>query len=306
MEKQKIYELLTNEIKQGIVKIDEPMRKHTNFKIGGNADVFVIAKNIEEIKCVIKFSKENNILLTILGNGSNVLVSDKGIRGIVLQVGTKEIKIEKQKNALVEVEAGVMLGALAQVLLKQSISGFEFAAGIPGSIGGAIRMNAGAYGGEMKDIVKDVTVLNEKGEINVLTNEECEFSYRHSRFTDSKEIVIKVTLELPLGDEAEIKAKMDEYDQSRREKQPLNLPSAGSTFKRGSDFITAKLIDECGLKGYTSGDAQVSTLHAGFVVNLGNATAQDVLNVVNHVKQVVLEKTGKQIELEVELLGEEI
>lgn len=306
MEKQKIYELLTNEIKQGIVKIDEPMRKHTNFKIGGNADVFVIAKNIEEIKCVIKFSKENNILLTILGNGSNVLVSDKGIRGIVLQVGTKEIKIEKQKNALVEVEAGVMLGALAQVLLKQSISGFEFAAGIPGSIGGAIRMNAGAYGGEMKDIVKDVTVLNEKGEINVLTNEECEFSYRHSRFTDSKEIVIKVTLELPLGDEAEIKAKMDEYNQSRREKQPLNLPSAGSTFKRGSDFITAKLIDECGLKGYTSGDAQVSTLHAGFVVNLGNATAQDVLNVVNHVKQVVLEKTGKQIELEVELLGEGI
>lgn len=306
MEKQKIYELLTNEIKQGIVKIDEPMRKHTNFKIGGNADVFVIAKNIEEIKCVIKFSKENNILLTILGNGSNVLVSDKGIRGIVLQVGTKEIKIEKQKNALVEVEAGVMLGALAQILLKQSISGFEFAAGIPGSIGGAIRMNAGAYGGEMKDIVKDVTVLNAKGEISVLTNEECEFSYRHSRFTDSKEIVIKVTLELPLGNEAEIKAKMDEYDQSRREKQPLNLPSAGSTFKRGSDFITAKLIDECGLKGYTSGDAQVSTLHAGFVVNLGNATAQDVLNVVSHVKQVVLEKTGKQIELEVELLGEGI
>lgn len=306
MKKQKIYELLTNEIKQGIIKIDEPMRKHTNFKIGGNADVFVIAKNIEEIKCVIKFSKENNILLTILGNGSNVLVSDKGIRGIVLQVGTKEIKIEKQKNALVEVEAGVMLGALAQVLLKQSISGFEFAAGIPGSIGGAIRMNAGAYGGEMKDIVKNVTVLNEKGEINILTNEECEFSYRHSRFTNSKEIIIKATLELPFGNENEIKAKMDEYAQSRKEKQPLNLPSAGSTFKRGADFITAKLIDECGLKGYTSGNAQVSTLHAGFVVNLGNATAQDVLNVVNHVKQVVLEKTGKQIELEVELLGEGI
>lgn len=306
MEKQKIYELLTNEIKQGIVKIDESMKKHTNFKIGGNADVFVIAKNIEEIKCVIKFSKENNIPLTILGNGSNVLVSDKGIRGIVLQIGLKEIKVEKHENALIEVDAGAMLGALAQILLKQRISGFEFAAGIPGSIGGAIRMNAGAYGGEMKDIVKNVTVLNEKGEINILTNEECEFSYRHSRFTDSKEIVIKVTLELPLGDEAEIKAKMDEYNQSRREKQPLNLPSAGSTFKRGADFITAKLIDECGLKGYTSGDAQVSTLHAGFVVNLGNATAQDVLNVVNHVKQVVLEKTGKQIELEVELLGEGI
>lgn len=306
MEKQKIYELLTNEIKQGIVKIDEPMKKHTNFKIGGNADVFVIAKNIEEIKCVIKFSKENNIPLTILGNGSNVLVSDKGIRGIVLQIGLKEIKVEKHENALIEVDAGAMLGALAQILLKQSISGFEFAAGIPGSIGGAIRMNAGAYGGEMKDIVKNVTVLNEKGEINILTNEECEFSYRHSRFTNSKEIIIKATLELPFGNENEIKAKMDEYAQSRKEKQPLNLPSAGSTFKRGADFITAKLIDECGLKGYTSGDAQVSTLHAGFVVNLGNATAQDVLSVVNHVKQVVLEKTGKQIELEIELLGEGI
>lgn len=306
MEKQKIYELLTNEIKQGIVKIDEPMKKLTNFKIGGNADVFVIAKSIEEIKCVIKFSKENNIPLTILGNGSNVLVSDKGIRGIVLQIGLKEIKVEKHENALIEVDAGAMLGALAQILLKQSISGFEFAAGIPGSIGGAIRMNAGAYGGEMKDIVKNVTVLNEKGEINILTNEECEFSYRHSRFTNSKEIIIKATLELPFGNENEIKAKMDEYAQSRKEKQPLNLPSAGSTFKRGADFITAKLIDECGLKGYTSGDAQVSTLHAGFVVNLGNATAQDVLSVVNHVKQVVLEKTGKQIELEIELLGEGI
>lgn len=306
MEKQKIYELLTNEIKQGIVKIDEPMKKHTNFKIGGNADVFVIAKSIEEIKCVIKFSKENNIPLTILGNGSNVLVSDKGIRGIVLQIGLKEIKVEKHENALIEVDAGAMLGALAQILLKQSISGFEFAAGIPGSIGGAIRMNAGAYGGEMKDIVKNVTVLNEKGEINILTNEECEFSYRHSRFTNSKEIIIKATLELPFGNENEIKAKMDEYAQSRKEKQPLNLPSAGSTFKRGADFITAKLIDECGLKGYTSGNAQVSTFHAGFVVNLGNATAQDVLSVVNHVKQVVLEKTGKQIELEIELLGEGI
>lgn len=306
MEKQKIYELLTNEIKQGIVKIDEPMKKHTNFKIGGNADVFVIAKSIEEIKCVIKFSKENNIPLTILGNGSNVLVSDKGIRGIVLQIGLKEIKVEKHENALIEVDAGAMLGALAQILLKQSISGFEFAAGIPGSIGGAIRMNAGAYGGEMKDIVKNVTVLNEKGEINILTNEECEFSYRHSRFTNSKEIIIKATLELPFGNENEIKAKMDEYAQSRKEKQPLNLSSAGSTFKRGADFITAKLIDECGLKGYTSGNAQVSTLHAGFVVNLGNATAQDVLSVVNHVKQVVLEKTGKQIELEIELLGEGI
>lgn len=306
MEKQKIYDLLTNEIKQGTVKIDEPMNKHTNFKIGGNADIFVVAKNIEEIKYVVKFANENKIEVTVLGNGSNVLVSDKGIRGIVLQIDLKAINIKQEKSAIIEVEAGVMLGMLAQVLLKQSITGFEFAAGIPGSVGGAIRMNAGAYGGEMKDIVKDVTILTKDGKITTITNEKCDFSYRHSRFVNSKEIVIKTTLELPYGEKNEIKAKMDEYAQSRKEKQPLNFPSAGSTFKRGSDFITAKLIDECGLKGYTSGGAQVSMLHAGFIVNIGNATAQDVLNVVNHVKQVVLEKTGKQIELEIELLGEGI
>lgn len=306
MEKQKNYELLTQKLVNSIVKTNEPMNEHTNFKIGGNADIFIIAKNIEEIQFVTKFAKENDIPLTILGNGSNVLVSDKGIRGIVLQVGLKEINIEKKESALIEVEAGVMLGTLAQILLKQSIAGFEFAAGIPGSIGGAIRMNAGAYGGEMKDIIKDVTVLNENGNIITFTNEQCEFSYRYSRFVNSKEIVIKATLELPYGNEKEIKEKMEEYAQSRKEKQPLNLPSAGSTFKRGENFITAKLIDECGLKGYTSGGAQVSTMHAGFVVNLGNATAQDVLHVVQHVKQVVLEKTGKRIELEIELLGEGI
>lgn len=199
-----------------------------------------------------------------------------------------------------------MLGTLAQILLKQGVAGFEFAAGIPGSIGGAIRMNAGAYGGEFKDIVEEVTILNEKGQIQTINNSECNFSYRHTRFTESKEIIIKAKLKLVYGKIQEIKEKMDEYANSRKEKQPLNFPSAGSTFKRGSDFITAKLIDECGLKGYTSGGAQVSTLHAGFVINIGNATAKDVLNVVNHIKQVVLEKTGKEIELEIELLGEGI
>lgn len=302
MDKQKIYELLTNEIKSGVVKIDEPMKNYTSFKIGGNADIFVIAKNIEEIKYIINFSKKHNIPLNIIGNGSNVLVSDKGIRGITLQIGLKEIKLKE--NAVIEVEAGVKLGTLAQTLLKNNISGFEFAAGIPGTIGGAIRMNAGAYGGEIKEIVKNVTILNENGEIITLSNEECKFAYRYSKFVKSKDIILKTTLQLTHGNENEIKQKMDEYAKSRKEKQPLNFPSAGSTFKRGNDFITAKLIDECGLKGYTSGNAQVSTLHAGFVINLGNATSQDVLNVINYVKHVVFEKTGKQIELEIELLGE--
>lgn len=306
MEKQEIYELLERNLVNSKIKVDEPMKNHTNFRIGGNADILVKAECLEDIKYIRRVTKENNIPLIILGNGSNVLVSDKGIRGIVLKIGLKNIKITESKNAIIEADAGAMLGTIAQLLLKQSISGFEFAAGIPGSIGGAIRMNAGAYGGEMKDIVKNVTILDENDEIRTIANAECEFSYRHSRFTNSREIILGITIELPYGNENDIREKMEEYAKSRKEKQPITLPSAGSTFKRGEDFITAKLIDECGLKGYTSGDAQVSTLHAGFIVNTGNATAQDVLNVINHVKQVVLEKTGKKIELEIELLGEGI
>ena len=306
MEKQEIYELLERNLVNSKIKVDEPMKNHTNFRIGGNADILVKAECLEDIKYIRRVTKENNIPLIILGNGSNVLVSDKGIRGIVLKIGLKNIKITESKNAIIEADAGAMLGTIAQLLLKQSISGFEFAAGIPGSIGGAIRMNAGAYGGEMKDIVKNVTILDENDEIRTIANAECEFSYRHSRFTNSREIILGTTIGLPYGNENDIREKTEEYAKSRKEKQPITLPSAGSTFKRGEDFITAKLIDECGLKGYTSGDAQVSTLHAGFIVNTGNATAQDVLNVINHVKQVVLEKTGKKIELEIELLGEGI
>lgn len=306
MEKNEIYELLTKELEKSTVKIDEPMKEHTNFKIGGNADIFVAAKSIEDIQTILKITKQYKIPLTVLGNGSNVLVSDKGIRGIVLKIALSNFTIEKQgEYAKIEVEAGVLLGMFAQILLKQQIANFEFAAGIPGTIGGAIRMNAGAYGGEIKDIVKDVTYLDENANLLTISNEQCLFSYRHSIFSKQKGIIVKATLQLPYSEnKEEIKQKMDEYAQSRKEKQPIHLPSAGSTFKRGADFITAKLIDECGLKGYRVGDAQVSTMHAGFVVNLGNATATDVINVIEYVKQVVLEKTGKTIELEIELLGD--
>ena len=305
MEKSEIYKLLTKELEKSIVKIDEPMKAHTNFKIGGNADIFVIAKSIEDIQTILKITKEYKIPLTVLGNGSNVLVSDKGIRGIILKIALNNYVIEKQQDyAKIEVEAGVLLGMLSQILLKEQIANFEFAAGIPGTIGGAIRMNAGAYGGEIKDIVKDVTYLDENAKLITISNEQCMFSYRHSIFSNQKGIIVKATLQLPYGNKEEIKQKMEEFAQSRKEKQPIHLPSAGSTFKRGEDFITAKLIDECGLKGYKVGDAQVSTMHAGFVVNLGEATATDVLNVIEYVKQVVLEKTGKKIELEIELLGD--
>lgn len=305
MDKAQIYDFLIKTLPKEQIKIDEPMKKHTSFKIGGNADFYVGAKDTKQICDILEFSKKHNIPLTILGNGSNVLVGDKGIRGIVLNICINGIEIEKKnENAIITVGAGEPLAKIAYSLAKEGIAGFEFAGGIPGSLGGAIRMNAGAYGGEIKDAIQSVTYLTQNGKLHELTNQECEFSYRHSVFVGKPFIIIKAKLQFEYGEKEEIKSKMDEYAQSRKEKQPLTFPSAGSTFKRGADFITAKLIDECGLKGYTIGGAQVSNLHAGFIVNSGNATAKDVMEVINHVKKVVLEKTGKQIELEVELLGD--
>lgn len=305
MEKNQIYDFLIKELPEEQVKLDEPMKKHTNFKIGGNADIYVLAKEIKQIQVVLDLSKKYNIPLTILGNGSNVLVADKGIRGIVLKICINQFNIEKaQDYATITIGAGEPLGKIAYLLAKEGIAGFEFAGGIPGSLGGAIYMNAGAYGGEIKDSVQTVTCLTLDGKLIELNNAECDFSYRHSSFKNNKLIIIKAQLKLPYGNKEEIIAKMEEYAQSRKEKQPLDYPSAGSTFKRGADFITAKLIDECNLKGYSVGGAQVSSLHAGFVINKDNASAQNVVDLIEHVKKVVLEKKGKQIELEVELLGE--
>ncbi len=301
MDKNKIKDVLTKEISEENIFIDEPMKKHTSFKIGGVADIFIKVKSVQELQYIIEVAKKENILVTIIGNGSNLLVKDNGIRGIVIMLNMDKIEIE---DTIVTVEAGVKLGFLAQKLLKEELTGFEFAAGIPGSIGGAVRMNAGAYGGEMKDIIVETKCLTPSGEIVTLSNEEQEFSYRHSIFMENRYIVLETKIKLQKGNKDEIKAKMDDYAQQRKEKQPISLPSAGSTFKRGTDFVTAKVIDECGLKGFSIGDAQVSTKHAGFVINNGNATAEDVLRLIEHVQKVVLEKKGKKIELEIEVLGE--
>lgn len=301
MDKNKIKDVLTKEISEENIFIDEPMKKHTSFKIGGVADIFIKVKSVQELQYIIEVAKKENILVTIIGNGSNLLVKDNGIRGIVIMLNMDKIEIE---DTIVTVEAGVKLGFLAQKLLKEELTGFEFAAGIPGSIGGAVRMNAGAYGGEMKDIIVETKCLTPSGEIVTLSNEEQKFSYRHSIFMENRYIVLETKIKLQKGNKDEIKAKMDDYAQQRKEKQPISLPSAGSTFKRGTDFVTAKVIDECELKGFSIGDAQVSTKHAGFVVNNGNATAEDVLRLIEHVQKVVLEKTGKKIELEIEVLGD--
>ena len=284
---------------------DEPMAKHTSFKIGGPADVFIKVDNIEELKEILDLSKKNQIPLTIIGNGSNLLVTDKGIRGITAKLNLKDIEIKNENNKqIIKVEAGVPVGLLAQKLLKEEITGFEELSGIPGTIGGAVIMNAGAHGKELKDILKKVTAMDYNGNIHEFTNEECQFSYRNSRFQKEKYIILQATLELEKGNSTEIKEKMDEYMQFRKEKQPIEYPNAGSTFKRGEDFVTAKLIDEAGLKGYKVGGAQVSEKHAGFIVNVDNATAKDVIELTDYIKEKIEEKFGKKINLEIQIIGE--
>lgn len=305
MEIVEAYEFLKQKLKNSMIQKDEPMRKHTSFQIGGNADIYIKAKEIEDVKEVLLFAKENNIPLTVLGNGSNVLIKEKGIRGIVLSIGLDQYEIQKQQEKVfVTVQSGVKLGFLAQQLLKEEIAGFEFASGIPGTIGGAIRMNAGAHGKEMKDIVIHTTYLNENGEITILSNEEQQFSYRNSIFGNLPGVILQTTLELEHGKKEKIQDEMNEYASYRKEKQPITKPSAGSTFKRGDGYITAKLIDACGLKGYQIGGAKVSELHAGFVINEQNATADDVLKLIEYMKEKVYEKFQIKIELEIQVLGE--
>ena len=301
-----IYEKLENKMKNSEIKINEDMSKHTSFKVGGKADIFIKINDIQDLKYILDFTKKNNIPLTIIGNGSNVLVKDNGIRGITIYLNFDDIQIDEEQNGevIVTVGSGVKLAMLAVILQKKGIAGFEFASGIPGTIGGAIRMNAGAYGKEMKEVVENVTYIDEEGNKHKLENEQMDFSYRHSRFKEKQEIIIEAQLKFQKEDAEKIKERMDEYRKARMEKQPIDMPSAGSTFKRGTNYISAKLIDDAGLKGYKIGGAQVSEKHAGFIVNKGNATAQDILDLIDYVIKVVYEKFGKILELEVEVIGE--
>ena len=292
-------------IQQENILYNEPMKKHTTFKIGGPAQIFIKIDNIEDLKKILLFANKNNQQVTIIGNGSNLLVLDKGIKGITLNIRIEKIDIEKKDEKVkIIVGAGEKIRKLARICLQEQITGLEELSGIPGTIGGAIRMNAGAHGKEMKDIVKTVKCMDYQGNERTFTNEELEFSYRSSIFKKEKYIITQIELSLQKGQKEDIKEKMEEYALYRKEKQPIEYPSAGSTFKRGNDFITAKLIDEAGLKGYHIGDAEVSTKHGGFVINKGNATAKDVLELIEHVKNKVYEKFNKKIELEIEIIGE--
>ena len=281
----------------------EAMKKHTSFRIGGNADIYISPKSSEEIQSILFLAKKYDVPVTVMGNGSNLLVSDKGIRGIVIQIG-EDMSTILVKGEKITAQAGALLKTIGEKALQSSLEGFAFAAGIPGSLGGAVCMNAGAYGGEIKDILVEAEVLTEDLQIKKFSTQQLQFSYRHSIIPEKGYIVLSATFLLKKGNQKEIAQKMTELAQQRREKQPLNFPSAGSIFKRPQGYFAGKLITDAGLKGYSIGDAQVSQKHGGFIVNKGNATCADVLALIEHCQKTVFEKFGVMLETEVKMIGE--
>lgn len=282
---------------------DAPMEKFTTLKIGGTADVMVMPASVDELKRIISLTRENNVPVCFMGNGSNLLVSDKGIRGVVVRLGSNLASTRVIGNEIYA-QSGISLSRLATVACEHSLAGFEFASGIPGTLGGGIVMNAGAYKGELKDVVTEVSALLPSGEIRTFSADELDFSYRHSVFTGSDMLVLSAKIRLEKGDREEISARINELNKKRRTTQPLEYPSAGSAFKRPQNGYAAAMIDSCGLKGFSVGGAQVSEKHAGFVINKGGATAEDMLSLLAHVQQTVKEKCDTLLEPEIVIIGE--
>ena len=282
---------------------EEPMKKHITFRVGGPAACFLTPSTKEQIREILHICQEEKTPYFILGNGSNLLVSDQGFDGVVLQVYKNMNQVTVEGEHL-RVQAGALLSATARKALEAGLTGMEFAAGIPGTMGGAVVMNAGAYGGEMKDILESVTVLTPEGEQKELKNEELQLGYRTSVVKEKGYIVLEAVLSLKKGDPEAIKSRMDELKDQRVTKQPLEYPSAGSTFKRPEGYFAGKLIQDAGLRGYQVGGAQVSEKHCGFVINKENATAKDVVDLIHDVQRIVYEKFQVQLETEVKFLGE--
>lgn len=281
-------------------KTDESMSMHTTFRVGGPADYFVLPENADQLKQVVSLCKDYNVPYVVIGKGSNLLVNDEGIRGVV--ICTENMNNVFVNDGLIVAEAGAMLSAVSMKACEAGIRGLDFAYGIPGTVGGAVVMNAGAYGGEICDVLVGVNAVTKDGDILVFTADELELSYRHSCIEECGYVILHVMLAGPDGDPKEIKELMDQHMASRKEKQPLEYPSAGSTFKRPEGYFAGKLIQDAGLKGYTVGGAQVSEKHSGFVINKGGATAADILSLIEHVKEKVLKESGVTLECEVKLL----
>lgn len=282
---------------------NEPMSKHTSFKIGGNCKLMVYPNSTSQIQDIIKVCQDNGILYIILGRGSNLLVSDSGYDGVVI-CSNKLNNINLISDTEIYCESGVNLIQLCNFALKKSLSGLEFACGIPGSVGGAIFMNAGAYGGEMRDIVQSVKYMDSIGNIYELESSELDFSYRHSFFEDKNYFILSATIKLHKSDQHSIRSLMNDLLKKRKTKQPLEFPSAGSTFKRPKEGYAAALIEQCGLKGKTIGGAQISKKHSGFIVNIGNASCKDVNDLILETQKVVKQQTGIWLESEIKFIGD--
>ncbi|MBC1423728.1 UDP-N-acetylmuramate dehydrogenase [Listeria seeligeri] len=285
------------------IKLNEPLSNYTYTKTGGNADIFVMPKTIEETQAIVSYCHQNNIPLTILGNGSNLIIKDGGIRGVIVHLDL--LQSIKRNNTQVIAMSGAKLIDTAKFALDESLSGLEFACGIPGSIGGALHMNAGAYGGEISDVLEAATVLTQAGELKNLKRSELKAAYRFSTIAEKKYIVLEATFALQLDDKNTIQVKMDELTAAREAKQPLEYPSCGSVFKRPPGHFAGKLIQDSGLQGHIIGGAQVSLKHAGFIVNIGGATATDYMNLIAHVQKTVREKFDVELETEVKIIGED-
>jgi UDP-N-acetylmuramate dehydrogenase len=297
-------ERLRRALPESVVLFDEPMTRHTSFRIGGPADVLLMPRSVADLQRIVILARELELPLTVIGNGSNLLVRDGGLRGLVLKIAENLARMEFEGNRLWS-QAGALLKEVSQAAGGRSFSGLEFAIGIPGTLGGAVIMNAGAYGGEMKDVVVRVTAVDEAGEVRAMTPADLCFAYRSSALQGRRWIVADATMELAPGDPAAIRAKMADLTEQRESKQPLSMPSAGSVFKRPPGRFVGPMIEELGLKGYRLGGAQVSEKHAGFLVNAGGASARDVLQLIQLVRERVQERFEVWLETEVKVIGEE-
>lgn len=298
-----LYEELCSLLGAEHVLANEPMSRHTTFRIGGPADYFTIPRNTEEIKALIAICKRMGVPYYILGNGSNLLVGDKGYRGVIIQIYQNMNQIRTEGNRIYA-QAGSLLSKIAAEALAHSLKGIEFASGIPGTLGGAVMMNAGAYGGEMKQILENATVLTQEGEVQVLSVDELQLGYRTSIVAKNKYIVLEAVIALESGDVKQIRSYMEELKNKRVTKQPLEYPSAGSTFKRPDGYFAGQLIEDAGLRGFQVGNAQVSQKHCGFVVNRGGATAAEVISLMEQVADKVEGMAGVRLEPEVKRIGE--
>ena len=298
------YDILKNIVSEEDILTKEYMKNHTSFKIGGSADFLVTPRTVDQIQNLIKTLKKENIPVFIMGNGSNLLVSDKGIRGVVIKL-SKNFSSFSISGDEVTAQSGILLSTLSKSIVNESLSGFEFASGIPGTIGGAVTMNAGAYDSEMKNIVEEVVAIDMDGNIKTFTNQEMNFRYRKSRVTDETLVVLEAKLKLDKGNIEDIKAKIDDFTVRRTTKQPLTAYSAGSTFKRPEGYFAGKLIEDAGLKGIIMRNAAVSSLHSGFVINTGDATCENILELIEFIKLTVFSKFGVMLEEEVRVVGEQ-